>query len=108
MTSIAALSLYRQVLKDERPFLFAMTLVADLVLFGAGAQLSRQRSAVRVVAVIALDQPLLNKVPEGTSEFCSHFSMAAIAEQRLFFDEQRPLRFGFVWRVATGAAYVVR
>jgi hypothetical protein len=107
MTSVAALGLYRKVLEYERPFLFPVALVTNLVLLGAGAQLPGQRPAVRVVAVIALNQPLLNAMPEGTSEFCPHLGMAAIAEQRLFFDEQRPLRLGFMWRMATGAAHIV-
>jgi hypothetical protein len=107
MTGVAALSLYGKVLKHERPLLFPVALVTNLVLLGAGAQLPGQRPAMRVVAVVALNQPLLNTVPVRASEFSSYLSVAAIAQERLLFDEQRPLRLGFVRRMATGAAHIV-
>ena len=107
MTSVAAFGLDRKVLEYEGPFLFPVALVTNLVLLGAGAQLPGQRPSMWVVAVVALNQALRNTVPIGTSEFRSHLSVTAITEQRLFFDEQRPLRLGFVGRVATGAAHVI-
>ena len=102
----APLGLHRQVLKDEWTLLLRVALVADLVLLGARPQLLRNESSVLVVAVAAFDQPLVYAMPEGTVELGPCLRMASVAELRLVFRQEVPLRLCVVGRMAAQAANV--
>ena len=53
MTTCAALGFYWQVLIDEWTFGIGMTFKANLILRPAGSQLLRQKTAVRIMTVVA-------------------------------------------------------
>ena len=86
VATAAALGLYRHMLVDERSLLVDMALVADGVAAGQGAQLPHRRRPVRVVAVIALHQTLVDAVVEGFGKICLGRRMAAVAQLGLLLD----------------------
>lgn len=74
-----ALGLDRHVLIDEWPLLVDMALVADGIAIRHGSELAGDRRAMRVVAVVALQQSLVHAVVIGFGEVCFGRSVAAVA-----------------------------
>src|SRR5581483_2633477 len=106
MATAATFGFYGQMLEDKRPLFLAVALVADLVLLGAGAQLSGAGSAVRVMAIVAFDKPLIHTVAERAIELGASFGVALITELRLLCYQQRLFLPRLMRRVATGATDV--
>jgi hypothetical protein len=107
MAGLATLCLDRQMFEDKWPGFVHMALKADLVLVRSGPQLLWEEPSVLIVAVGALNQPLLDAVSKGPVEVLLDVGMAAIAEFRLFGGEQELRLFGVMRGVAGYAAYVV-
>ena len=83
----AAFNLDRLMLVKERSALVGVALEADKVLVGRGPQLAPDRRAVSVVAIAALDQPLIHAVPERLLEVGLLFRVAGEAQRRLRLDK---------------------
>ncbi len=108
MTRSTSLGLDRQVLVEERSLFIAMAVEADLFLTCGGAQRApRQISAVRVMAVGAGDQLLINSVPVGLCEIGPGFRVAAVTKRRLIVDQERVLLVSVVRRMAVDATDAV-
>lgn len=60
MATHAAFRLHRHVLVDEGSLLVGVALVANRVPAGSGTHLAQRRSAMRVMAVAAGDEPLIH------------------------------------------------
>lgn len=108
MTNRAALGLYRKVLKYEGTLRIVVALEAHLILRPTGSQLSWQERAVRVVTVIAHDQPLVNPMPIGPAEFGALLGVALVTEQRCLLDQQRALGLRMMRRMTVETADTVR
>jgi hypothetical protein len=65
-------------LENKGALLFAMALVADLVLLSAGAQLPGQRAAVWVMTVGTLNEALLYAMTVGAIEFGADLGVTPI------------------------------
>ena len=75
----AALGLDWHVLVDKRPLLVDMAFVADGIAVRHGFELASDCSAMRIVAVVALQQSLVHAVVIGFGEIRFGRSMAAVA-----------------------------
>jgi hypothetical protein len=80
VTTGAALGFYGQVLIHKGTFCVGMALEADLILGPTGPQLFRQKTAVRIVAVVAAYQFLVHAMPIRPREFRSLLRMALVAQ----------------------------
>lgn len=94
------------VLKDEGAALVGVTLEADEVLIGRRPYLAIAECAVRVVAIGALDQALIDTMAEGLLEIGALFRMTRVTQRGLLADQQI-FRLGVMNRVATGATGAV-
>ena len=103
----APLGLHRAVLKCERACFVRVTVEADHVLRGGGAQLPGHESAVRVVAIAASHQALIHAVMEWFGKIGFDFQVAAIAELRLRCLQKRMLNLWEMRRMAINAAHIV-
>ena len=84
VAGLAAVDLYRSVLVDKGSLLFGVALEADRILGGRShPHLIRKRRTVDVVAVAALNQPLVDTMMKWHLELRFLLQMAAIAELRL-------------------------
>ena len=107
VTTIAALSLYRDMLVHERPLLVGVALVADRIAAGQRPRLADCSRTVSVVTVAALDQSFVDPMAIRFGEICFGLGVTAITELRLFAD-QKELGLGCMMRgMAIKAAYVV-
>jgi len=93
-------------LEHKRPALVGMAFHADQVLAGCGADLPVSCRAVRIVAIGALDQTLVNTMAEGLLEIGLLFRVARVAERGLLAHQQ-VLRLAVVDGVAVGATDAV-
>src|SRR6266542_994996 len=108
MAAAASDLLDRYVLEDKRALLVEVALVAHLHAAVGLPQLPVAESAVRVVAVRALDQAHVYAMPEGAGELRLLLRVAAVTQLRLRL-QQQPLRSsGVVRRVAAEAADSLR
>ena len=103
----AAFDLHRFVLVDERPGLVRVALEAHQILRARRAQLPRQESTVRIVAIVALHESFVHAMVECPVELLLYLLMAAVAEQRRFFLHQELAFFGVVRIVAIDAAHSI-
>ena len=87
MTGNTTLGLDGPVLKREGPRLIGMALEADLVLRGSRPQLLGQETAVRIMTIAALHQPLFNTMSKRPVKLLFLVGMAAVTKIRLFRDE---------------------
>jgi len=102
----AAFRLHNVMLINERTSRFGVALDANGVLLCGGLESLFLESAVRVVAIGALHQPLIHFVMEGHGELRLDVGVALIAESRLGNREQLLLVHTGVNAVASDAAYV--
>ena len=84
----ASLDLDGFVLEDKWATFVAMALEANHILVRRRPKLTVSRSSVRIVAIIALDQPLYYAVMERLLEVSSLFDMAGEAQRRLLLYQQ--------------------
>ena len=73
----------------ERPLLVGVALEADGILRGGSPHLLGPHRAVHVVAIAALDQPLIHAMMEGHIELGLLLEMAAVAKLGLRLREQK-------------------
>ena len=95
MATGAALSLYRDVLVNKRSLLVGVALVADGIPARQRRTCRRDPGPVRVVAVIALNQPLVDPVMKRFGKVRLGRGVASVAQLRLVLDQQMLL---FRWR----------
>jgi hypothetical protein len=103
----AALDFYRFVLEYEWTGFVCVALEADRVLRRGGAQLPREETAVRIVAVIALHKSFIHAVMERPVELLLGFKVAPVAELRLLFLHQELAFLRVMRRVAIDATHVI-
>jgi len=103
----AALNLYRRVLEYKWAMLVHVALEADRVLRGRQAHLLGQFGAVRIMAIAALDQTLVDAVVKGHGELRLLLEVAGVAKLRLRLGEQEFFCLGVVRRMAGDTAYLV-
>ena len=104
VATAAALGLHRYMLVDERALLVDVALVADEIAAGEGLQLTDGSRPMRVVAVVALHQTLVDPVVIGFGKICFGRGMASVAQLRLLLNQQMLLFLGVMRRVAIQAA----
>jgi len=91
------------VLVDERPLLFGMALVADRVIAVSTAKLVGQETAMRVVAIRALNQAFIDPVMKGSCELRAHIQVTAVTQLRCRLFQQKLAFFCVVGIVAIDA-----
>jgi uncharacterized membrane protein len=79
----AAFDLHRFVFIDEGSGFIGMTLEANQIFGRRGSQLPGQESAMRVVAVGAIQEAFIDAVMEGPRKLLLVVEMAAVAKRRL-------------------------
>ena len=107
MAAHASFYLYGLVLIHEGSRLVAVALEAAGILCGSGPELPRQESAVRIVTVIALDQPLVDSVTKRTVELLLHFLMTAVTQLRGLLLHQELAFVRVMRRVAVNTTHIV-
>ena len=103
MARLAAFHLHRLMLKYKWASLIGMTREANGVLCSRGAYLLCPDRSVRVVAVAALNQPLIHAMVKGHAELRLLLKMAGVTKLRLGFYQQEFLGLRMVRRM-TGDA----
>src|ERR1700751_3726144 len=93
--------------KDKRTLDLCVALEADRALLRRHPYLLRQHRAVRVMTIIALDQPFQYTVPKRHIELTFLRQMARKAQLRLGLREQKFLRSGVMNRMAIYATHAV-
>ena len=107
MANYAALD-FRLMLIDKRALLLRMAFVTDFISRSAGAKLLWPERSMGAVAVVALDETLVNAMVEWSSELGTNLHVAAVA-QRGWFPREHELRlFGEMRGMAIDAADAVR
>ena len=91
---------HRDVFECEGAHDFGMTVCANWKLPGCGSQLPTHETAMRIVAVAALDQPDIDTMAIGAAEFRFFLGMASITQQRLLIFEKVVRLGGMVGRMA--------
>src|ERR1700751_4286796 len=94
-------------LEDKGTGFVRVAFETDGVLGVSRSHLANQESTVRIVAVVAFHQSLVNPVMEGARELLLCFDMTAVTELRLLFLHQKLALFGVMRRMAIGAPDVV-
>ena len=100
VATAAAIGFYRNMLVDIRALLFGVALEANGVAAGEGLQLAHGSGAVRVMAITALDETLLDAVVIRLGKIRLLRRMAAVTEVRLALHE----KVLFLGRVMGGVA----
>jgi len=103
----AALGLDGSVLPGKWTCLVCMAVETNHVLGGGGTQLLRQKTAVLVVAIGAVDQALIHAMVERLGEIRLDFQMAAVTQGRLRRLQKLAIDLGRVHRMAVHAPNVV-
>src|SRR5208282_3098122 len=88
VTSAAAFGLHRHMLVDEGSLLIDVALVADEIAAGQRPQLKDSSGPMRVVAVVALHQTLVDPVVIGFGKICLGRGVACVAQLGLALDQQ--------------------
>ena len=96
----AALGLHRHMFVDEGSLLIDVALVADEIPARQSPQLTNGRGPVRVMAVTALHQALVDSVVKGLGKVSLGRGMASVAQLGLVLHQQQLLFFGVMRIVA--------
>ena len=80
MAGHASLGLHHRMLKDKRSTGIRMALCANRIFVCGGLQVVGLEGTVHIMAVIALEQPLIDLVVEGHGELRLEFRVALIAK----------------------------
>src|SRR5208337_386010 len=102
--SRAALGLHRHMLVNEGSLLVGVALVANGIPARQGPQLPHGRRAMRVMAVHALHQTLVDPVVKRFGKIGLSRGMASVAQLGLALDQQALTLFGVMGRVAVETA----
>jgi hypothetical protein len=100
MTGDAPFRLRDRMLEHKRSFLLEVAFEANRILGRGCAQLPCEEAAVRVMAIRAAKETLIDAVPEGSGEFRSRSEMAFVAE-RGFRGGEQVVPFGRMVRRVT-------
>jgi len=100
VATAATLGLYRNMFVDEGSLLVDVALVADGIAAGQGLQLPDRRRSVRIMAVSALHQALVDAVVIGLGKIRLGRRMAAVAQLGLFVDQEMLILHRMMGRVA--------
>ena len=107
VAGLASINLYRLMFEHERPLFVRMTCKADGILRRGSPHLFGFHRSMHVVAIAALDQPLIHTVMERHVELRFLLQVAAVAQPGLGLYEKE-LRFcGVVRRMAGDATDIV-
>src|SRR5271165_4012535 len=104
MAHLAALDL-GFMLVNERPLLVGVALVTNFVLASHGAKLVPLKPPMRIVAVVALHESFIHAVVKGARELRPHVHVAAVAQLRRRFLQQKLGLFRMMWRMAIDAGH---
>lgn len=104
---LATLDFHYLVLEDKRSLFVRVALKAREVLRGRTAQLVRPDSAMRIMTVSALDEPLIHAVVERHFKLRSFLKMAGVTELRLALHEKKLLDGGMMGRMAVDTTHLV-
>ena len=107
VAAAAAFSFHGHVFEDKGPLLVCMALEANRVSAGQGSHLSKRRRAVSIVAVAALDEPLVYTVVIRSGEVSLHGDVTSVAEFWLFPNKQILRLFGIVRGMAIETTNIV-
>lgn len=107
MTNHASFRLHRGMLEHKRTGLIGMTGEADLILSSSGAELPRQKSAVRIVAISASNQSFVNSMMKRLGELWLDLVVASVAKHWLRCGQESPFHCGMMCRMTIDAAYIV-
>ena len=107
VTGQAALDLHRRMLVLERPGFIGVAVQTDGLLGGGGAQLVGLETAVRIVAIAALDQAFVHPMMGRLGKVRFDFAVATVAKQGLRGRQQIARHVGRVLGVATGAPNII-
>ncbi len=100
----AALGLHRHMFVDKGTLLIDMALVANGVAAREAPQLPDSSRTMRVVAVHALHQTLVDTVVIWFGEICLGRGVASVTQLGLFLDEEELFFFSVMGRVAIEAS----
>ena len=106
MATTASFGLYRHMLVYKRPLLVDMALVANEIPARQRADLTNEPGAMRVVAIVALNQTFIDTMVKRFREICLGGDVAPVAQLGLALHQQVLAFFGVVGRVAIKAANV--
>src|SRR5215472_7004719 len=108
MTTGAAFGFHRQVLIHKGTFRIGMAFEANLILRPTGSQLVWQKTAMRIVTVVAAYQFLVYPMSIRPREFRPLFRMTLVAQPGRFLNQQRAIGLGMVGRMTVQTANSVR
>jgi len=103
----ALIGFHRSVLENERPHRIRMALRANRKLPSGSSHLVTGLSAVRIVAVAALDESNVYPVPVRSRKFRLLRGMAAVAQGRLRFCQHKVHVGGAVGTVTRSTAHAI-
>ena len=101
------LRFYRGVLIDEWALFFGVTLETDGILCCRRTKLSFQKSSMRIMAIVALNQPFVHSMMKGPIKLVFDFEVTAITELGLFITKKVFGDLGVMRRMALNAANVI-
>lgn len=107
VTGDAALGLHGSVFENEWTGFIGMTTEANLILRRGGAQLAREESAVRIVAVRARQQTFIHAMMNRLGKLRPYFKVASVTQHRLGHLQQSSFHFGMMSRVAVDTTDIV-
>lgn len=87
VTTAATLGLHRDMFVDERPLLVDVALVTNGIAAGQGPRLAHGRRPMRVMAVVALHQALVDPVVIGLGKIRHGRSVASVAQLGLALNQ---------------------
>ncbi len=107
VTGDATFDLHGLMLEDKGTGFVRMAFETGRILRCSCSQLPRLESAVRIVAVAAFHQALVNPVMKRPRKLLFRFDMAGVAQLRLLGFHQELIFRGLMRRVAIDAAHII-
>ena len=107
MTNYASFGFHRGVLEHKRTSLVGVTGEANLILSSRGAELPCQKSAMRIVAISASNQPFVDSMMKRLGELWLDLVVASVAEHGLRDGEESAFHSGMVRRMTIDATHIV-
>jgi hypothetical protein len=107
VASLATFDFHDLVLEDVGSLFVGVAFEARDILRGRGAQLVSPDSAMRIVAIGALNEAFIHAMVEGHFKLRPHLKMAGVTKLRLALHEQELLDGGMMGRMAIDATDLV-
>jgi len=102
-----AFGLYGRMLIDKRALFFRVALETNSILRRRGAELALHKPAMRIVAIVALNQPFVYPMMKRPVELLFRFKVTAVTKLRLFLTQQMFGNLRMMRRMALNAANIV-